>query len=142
MRAAVDTDCLGKNSPSAYWAAVDEIHAHAFEYGGTERKLAVAEHELDTETIEEGRRFHVNEENLKTCINKQDTTLEQESVGIASRLGVAKTPTLFVNGAKSEGVVPIDFVFDMVDNALRAEGQAPPPRQDRAQQTESGSSKK
>ncbi len=28
MRAAVDTDCLGRENPSAYWAAVDDIHAH------------------------------------------------------------------------------------------------------------------
>ena len=132
MHAAVDTDCLGNASQAAYWAAVDAIHAHASEYGGTERKLAVAERELDIETLEEGRRFHLSEEHLKACIDQQDTTPERKSVAIASKLGVAKTPTIFVNGAKSEGAVPIDYIFDMIDNALRAEGQTPPPRKDRA----------
>jgi hypothetical protein len=51
-------------NPDAYWAAVDSIHAHAAEYGGSERKLALAEQELDAETIEEGRRVHVDEEKL------------------------------------------------------------------------------
>ena len=128
MRAAIDTDCLGKESPAAYWAAVDTIHEHASEYGGSERKLALANDELDMEATEEGRRFHVNEEELRSCIKKQDTTPERKSVALASKLGVGSTPTVFVNGAKFEGEVPMNFVFDMVDNALRAEGKVPPPR--------------
>ncbi|HWB32799.1 MAG TPA: thioredoxin domain-containing protein [Acidobacteriaceae bacterium] len=128
MHAAVDTDCLGKESPDAYWAAVDTIHSHAPEYGGTAGDLALAERELDTEVLDEGRRFHVAEEPLQACIEKQDTTPEKESVALASRLGVTRTPTIFVNGAKSEGIVPVDFIFNMVDTALRAEGQVPPPR--------------
>ena len=137
MHAAVDTDCLGKESPAAYWAAMDKMHEHAAEYGGTERKLATAEQELDTETAEEGQRFHVDEEHLKACIAKQDTAPEQKSIALASSLGVGTTPTVFVNGAKFEGAVPIQFVFDMVDNALRAEGKVPPPREPKAEPTRS-----
>ena len=129
MHAAIDTDCLSQQSASAYWSAVDAIHEHAAEYGGAERKLVVANEELDVEASEEGRRFHLNEEKLKACIRKQDPAPENASVAIASKVGVERTPTFFVNGAKFEGVVPIEFVFDMVDNALRAEGQTPPPRQ-------------
>ena len=142
MRAAVDTDCLAKESPAAYWSAVDTIHEHASEYGGTERKLALANDELDTEATEEGQRFHVDEEELKACIKNQDKTPEQQSVALASRLGVASTPTVFVNGARFEGEVPLNFVFDMVDNALRAEGEVPPPREDKAEQVRSGASVK
>jgi len=130
MRAAVDTDCLGHESPAAYWAAVDAIHAHAGEYGGTERKLAVAEQEIDIEAAEQGRRFHVDETKLKACMQKQDTTGQKASLLLGERLGVIRTPTIFVNGVKFDGAVPITFVFDMVDNALRAEGKTPPPRQD------------
>lgn len=131
MHAAVDTDCLAKQSPEAYWAAVDTIHAHAAEFGGSERKLATAEQQLDAEALEEGRRFHVDEAPLKACIQRQDTTAERQSSALAGRMGVTQTPTIFVNGAKSDGDVPIEFVFDMVDNALRAEGQVPPPRQEK-----------
>jgi len=48
---------------------------------------------------------------------------------MGERLGVVKTPTFFVNGAKFEGDIPIEFIFDMVDNALKAQGEVPPPRQ-------------
>jgi protein-disulfide isomerase len=129
MHAAVDTDCVGKLSPDAYWAAVDTIHEHAAEYGGKERKLAVAEQEIDAETLAEGRRFHVEEEKLQACIAKQDTTLEKTSLALGEKFGVTHTPTVFVNGAKFEGAVPMDFVFDMVDNALKAEGKIPPLRE-------------
>jgi len=78
MRAAVDTDCAGYLSPDAYWASVDSIHEHAGEYGGAEHKLALAEQEIDAETLAEGRRFHVEEEKLKVCSQKQD--VQQESL--------------------------------------------------------------
>lgn len=133
MRAAVDTDCLADESSPAYWAAVDETHAHAAEYGGAGRKLAVAEQQIDTEVEEQGRRFHVDEDKLQACIHKQDTAPEKASLVIGQHLGVTKTPTLFVNGVKFDGAVPITFVFDLVDNALRAEGKTPPPREDSAQ---------
>jgi protein-disulfide isomerase len=74
MHAAVDTDCLGRLNSIAYWAAVDRIHEHAAEYGGKDHKLALAEEELDAETIEQGRRAHVEEAVLKACIAKQDVT--------------------------------------------------------------------
>ncbi len=134
MRAAVDTDCLGQMNPDAYWAAVDGIHEHAAEYGGSERKLSVAEQQIDAEAMEEGHRFHVEEEKLQACIKRQDLAPEKSSVEMGERLGVTHTPTVFVNGAKFEGIVPMDFVFDMVDNALKAEGQVPPPRQRASEQ--------
>ncbi len=134
MHAAVDTDCLSKMSPEAYWAAVDNIHEHAAEYGGSERKLALADNELDLEAFEQGRRVHADEATLKACIDKQDTTPEKASLAMGQKLGVTVTPTTFVNGAKFEGDVSIDFVFDMVDNALKAEGLVPPPRQHTVEQ--------
>jgi len=67
------------------------------------------------------------------CIQKQDTSAERAGLILGEHLGVTKTPTIFVNGAKIDGAVPIAFVFDMVDNALRAEGKTPPPRQDSAE---------
>lgn len=133
MRAAVDTDCLAHESSPAYWAAVDNLHAHASEYGGAGRKLTVAEQQVDAEATEQGHRFHLDEAKLQACIQKQDTAPEKASLVIGQNLGVTKTPTLFVNGAKFDGAVPITFVFDMVDNALRAEGMTPPPRDDHAQ---------
>ena len=128
MHAAIDTDCLGEQSSAGYWAAVDAIHAHAGEYGGSERKLALADEELDAETMAEGRREHVDEAKLKACVVKQDNAAEKANLVVGAKLGVAKTPTFFINGVKFEGDVPIEFVFDMVDEALKAAGQVPPAR--------------
>ena len=53
---------------------------------------------------------------------------------MGEKFGVTHTPTVFVNGAKFEGAVPMDFVFDMVDSALKAEGKVPPNRQHASEQ--------
>jgi protein-disulfide isomerase len=126
MRAAVDTDCLGAESAPAYWAAVDQIHAHAAEYGGTERSLVKAQKQLDATVMDEGHVFHVDEAELNACVKKQDTTQQNASIRSGVELGVTKTPTFFINGAKIDGAVPITFVFEMVDKALKAEGRVPP----------------
>jgi protein-disulfide isomerase len=127
MRAAVDTDCLGDESAPAYWAAVDHIHAHASDYGGAEHSLAKAQQELDTTVIDQGHAFGVNEAELKACIVRQDTTKINASVRTGTSLGVIRTPTIFINDLKIEGAVPASFVFEMIDNALKAEGKTPPP---------------
>jgi protein-disulfide isomerase len=124
MRAAVDVDCLGAESAPAYWAAVDHIHGHASEYGGNEHSLVKAQQEIDAEVKERGRAFGVDESVLNACIAKQDTVSQSASVRVGEELGVVRTPTLFINGLKIEGVVPISFVFEMVDNALKAERKA------------------
>ncbi len=66
----------------------------------------MVEREIDTEAADQGRRFHLDETKLKSCIEKQDTTEERASVVRAEQLGVIKTPTVFVNGAKSRGLFP------------------------------------
>lgn len=86
MHAAVDTDCLGVESAPAYWAAVDQIHAHAGEYGGTERSLAKAQQQIDETVMDKGHVFHVDEGALNACIKKQDTT--QENASIRSGVGL------------------------------------------------------
>jgi protein-disulfide isomerase len=127
MRAAVDTDCLGAQNGSAYWAAVDSIHAQAATFGGTERSLAKANEEIDAEVKKQGQSFHVDSTKLDACIAKQDTAAELASLHEGEDLGVRSTPTLFINGLKIEGAVPLSFLYGEIDNALRAEGKTPPP---------------
>jgi len=40
---------------------------------------------------------------------------------------VGATPVLFINGEKLEGIHPIEYVYRMIDGALTAAGQTPPP---------------
>jgi len=42
-------------------------------------------------------------------------------------LRVDSTPVLFINGEKVEGVVPIETLYQIIDGALIAAGQTPPP---------------
>jgi protein-disulfide isomerase len=127
VRAAVDANCLATQSAPGYWSLVDYIHAHAAEMGGTEKTLAKANETLDTLTKEEGKRQKVNETTLNACIEKQDDTAVKASVKTATDLGVDSTPALFINGERLEGAVPMEYVYRMIDKALVASGQTPPP---------------
>jgi protein-disulfide isomerase len=127
MHAAIDTDCLGAESVPAYWAAVDNIHARAAEYGGAEHSLVQAKIEIDVEVRKQGHAFQVNEEKLNACILRQDQTAENASLNQGMKLGVDSTPTLFINGVKIKGAESLSFIFAAIDDALRAEGKTPPP---------------
>lgn len=126
MRAAIDTDCVAAESAPAFWAAVDTMHARAAEYGGPERQLKVAEKQIDDETRGVGRVFGVEPKRLETCIAAQDPKAERESLAKGAALGVGSTPTLFINGLRIEGAVPLEFLFGVIDEALVAAGQVPP----------------
>jgi len=127
MRAAIDTNCVGAQSPAGYWNLVDYIHAHAAEMGGEEKSLAKANDTLDSLTRDEGKRQKLNADALNACIVKQDDTAIKASMKLGESLGVDATPALFINGEKMEGAVPVEYVYRMIDNALIASGQTPPP---------------
>ena len=127
MRAAIDTNCIGAQSPAGYWNLVDYIHAHASEMGGEEKSLAKANDTLDSLTRDEGKRQKLNADALNACIVKQDDTAIKASMKLGESLGVDATPALFINGEKIEGALPVEFVYRMIDNALIASGQTPPP---------------
>lgn len=126
-RAAIDANCLAAQSVPGYWNVVDYVHAHAGEMGGTEKTLAKANETLDTLAKEEGKRQKVNETILNACIEKQDDAAVKASIKAGSDLGVEATPALYINGERLEGAVPVEFVYRMIDNALIAAGQTPPP---------------
>ena len=127
MRGAINVNCLAAQSPTGYWNLVDYIHAHASTLGGEEKSLAKANDTLDTLTRDEAKRQNVDLAALNACIAKQDDSAVKASVKEAEALGVDSTPALFINGAKLEGAVPLEYVYKMIDNALTASGQTPPP---------------
>jgi protein-disulfide isomerase len=126
MRAAIDTGCLSSQSGEGYWNLVDYIHEHAAEMGGDEKSLAKANVMLDTLTLDEGKRQKVDQTMLAACVAKQDDTAVKATMREATALGVESTPSLFINGEKLDGAVPIEYVFRMIDEALVAVGQTPP----------------
>jgi protein-disulfide isomerase len=141
LRAAIDVNCLAAQSSVGYWKVVDAIHAHASEIGTSlnpaptpladepkeDKTLARANEQLDKIVREEGKNEHVDEPKLEACIAKQDTTEIDASKKIATGLSIESTPTLFINGDKIDGALPIEFLFHVIDDALRAENVTPPP---------------
>jgi protein-disulfide isomerase len=127
MRAAIDTNCVGAQSPTGYWNLVDYIHAHASDMGGEEKSLAKANDMLDSLARDEAKRQKVNIDALNACIAKQDDSAVKASMKLGESLGVDSTPAFFINGEKLEGALPLEYVYRMIDNALIASGQTPPP---------------
>ena len=137
MHAAVDVNCVATQSPTAYWNLVDYIHAHAGEIGvppattgsdaPKDKTLERANADLDKITRNQGEFQKLDLPKLDACIAKQDTTAIKASTKIGEDLHVDSTPSLFINGDKIDGAVPIEFIFNIIDNALLAEGVQPPP---------------
>ncbi|HZY61799.1 MAG TPA: thioredoxin domain-containing protein [Edaphobacter sp.] len=127
MRAAIDVDCMAAQSHTGYWNLVDYIHAHAAEIGGVQHSVAKANDTLDELTRAEGKRQKVDEKALDACIAKQDQSIVRASMAEGDALGVDSTPALFINGERLTGAYPIEYVYKMIDNALIAAGQTPPP---------------
>jgi protein-disulfide isomerase len=133
MRAAVDVNCLAAQSPTGYWDEIDYIHAHASDIGANpsdpkaEKTLASATAQLDKLTVDLGTVQKVDQTKLSACIAKQDTATIETSRKLGEALGVEATPSLFINGAKIDGAVPVEFIFNVIDDALRAQNVTPPP---------------
>lgn len=129
MHAAVDANCVAAASITGYWNYVDYVHAHSGELNADEKGLSSATQTLDKLASDEGARQNVNPTDLAACIKKQDTAKVNESIKEAEGgpLNVGSTPVLFVNGEKIEGVVPMTDLYRIIDGALIAAGQTPPP---------------
>jgi protein-disulfide isomerase len=127
MRAAIDTSCMAAQSGDGYWKLIDYMHAHASEFGGDEKSLQKAQATLDALTLDEGKRQQTDQTALKACIAKQDDSVVEASKKEATALGVDATPSLFINGEKLDGAVPMEYVYRAIDRALAAAGQTPPP---------------
>ena len=128
MHAAVDVNCMAAESPAAYWTEVDYIHAHAGEFGAdpkdakADKTTARANEQLDALTREQGKLQKVNEAKLNECLTKQDTSVIKPMQAEGAKLNLESTPVLFINGDKIDGAVPPEFIFGVIDEALRAEG--------------------
>ena len=132
VRAAVDVNCLAAESPKAYWTAVDRIHAQAGDIGSdpkdpkAEKTMPRAQEQLDGIVRDEAGKAKADLSKLNACIQKQDTSAIDQSKQLAQSFNVQSTPTLFINGDKVDGAVPLEFLFGVIDSALRAENVQPP----------------
>jgi predicted DsbA family dithiol-disulfide isomerase len=114
-------------SGTVYWNYVDYLHAHGAEITGEDHDVSKSYAALDRVAKEEATLAKLDETQLDACIAKQDTTKVLASAKEAEALGLEGTPELYVNGERINGAVPQDQVWQVIDRALRAAGEQPPP---------------
>jgi len=128
MHAAVDANCLAVQSGEVYWTYVDYLHAHSDEVTGENRDPAKSFSALDRIARQEATLGKLDEPRLNACIAKQDDAQVRASMKLAEDLNLEGTPALIVNGEHvNGGAVPEDELWTVIDRALRAAGEQPPP---------------
>ena len=128
MHAAVDANCLAAQSGDVYWTYVDYLHAHGQEITGADHDLAKSFAALDRIARQEATLGKLDETRLDACIAKQDETQVKDSAKLADSLGIDGTPAVYVNGERvGGGAVGQDQLWMVIDRALLAAGEQPPP---------------
>ena len=116
--AAVDANCLASQNSDAYWDFADYIHSNQREVNN-EKTPSARTDALDRLTISQGQKHNLDVGKLQSCIKAQDETAVKASMKEAEGVGVDATPTLFINGQKLDGAVPVSEVRAALDQALK-----------------------
>ena len=116
--AAVDANCLATQNGDAYWDFADYIHANQHEVSNEKTPAARVE-ALDRLATLQGQKHNLDLVKLQACMKAQDEGAIKASIKEAEGLGVEATPTMFINGQKIDGAVPISEVRAALDQALK-----------------------
>lgn len=125
LHAAVDANCLAAQNSDAYWDFADYIHANK----GTVDQAKTPDERfaaIDKMATQQGQKHNLDAARLQACVKAQNEDAVRASIKEAEGLGLNATPTLFINGQKIDGVVPVATVRLALDNALRDAGQPVP----------------
>jgi protein-disulfide isomerase len=125
LHAAVDANCLADQNADAYWDFADTIHANKQQVDAEKTSGARLE-AVDKMALLQGQKHNVDQAKLQTCLKAQNEDGVRASMKEAEGLGVNATPTLFINGRKIDGAVPIGEVRATLDAALKDAGQPVP----------------
>ena len=127
IHAAVDANCLAAQNGDAYWDFADYIHANKAEVDSQKTPAARLD-TLDKMALLQGQKHNVDIPKLQACVKAQNEDAVRASMKEADALGVDATPTMFINGQKIDGAVPISQVRAALDAALKDAGQPVPER--------------
>src|SRR3984957_6882170 len=125
VHAAVDANCLAAQNADAYWDFADYIHANKREVDGQNSPAARFD-AIDKMAILQGQKHNLDAGKLQACVKAQDENEVRASMKEADDIGVSATPTLFINGQKIDGVVPLGDLRSALDTALKDAGQPVP----------------
>jgi len=133
VHAAVNANCLGAQSGDAYWDYADYLHGNqdAIKAKGHDGWNA----ELDKLATLQAQKHNLDVAKLQACVKAQDEKAVRASMHEGDTVGVDATPTMFVNGQKLDGAVPVDEVRLALDRALKDAGVSPPERKPAAAET-------
>ena len=129
MHAAVNANCLAEQSGDVYWKFVDYLHSHGQEVNGDgqDRDVKKSFATLDRIAKDEGTVAKLDMDKLNACVAKQDESKVKQSATQAEALGIEGTPALFIEGERINGAMPEEQLWIVIDRALRAAGEQPPP---------------
>lgn len=125
IHAAVNANCLAAQNADAYWDFADYVHANKREVDNEKTQPARFD-ALDKMALLQGQKHNVDGAKLQACVKEQNEDGVRASMKEADGLGVSATPTLFINGQKIDGAVPISEIRATLDQALRDAGQPVP----------------
>lgn len=129
MRAAINANCLNAQKNNAYWDYADYVHINQQEIMGPQEKRRPMNQQvmtLDKAAFDQGVKHRLDAKALDACIQAQEEKQVRAAMAEAEGLGVESTPTLFVNGEKLAGALPLSVLRTVLDRALVAEGIKPP----------------
>jgi protein-disulfide isomerase len=124
--AAVDANCLASQNNDAYWDFADYIHGHQSDVN-SEKSRDAQFGALDRLATLQAQQHNLDATKLQVCMKAQKDDAVKASVKEGEGLGVEATPTLFVNGEKIDGALPVNDVRAVFDRALQQAGATPPP---------------
>jgi len=126
IHAAVDANCLASQNNDAYWEFADYIHNNQGQVNsekGSEAQFST----LDRMTLQQGQKRNLDLPKLQSCIKAQQQDAVKASIKEAESLGVEATPTMFVNGEKVDGALPVNELRAVLDRALQQAGVSAAP---------------
>jgi len=126
IHAAVDANCLASQNNDAYWEFADYIHNNQGQVNsekGSEAQFST----LDRMTLQQGQKRNLDLPKLQSCIKAQQQDAVKASIKEAESLGVEATPTMFVNGEKVDGALPVNELRAVLDRALQQAGGSAAP---------------
>jgi len=125
IHAAIDANCLAAQNNDAYWDFADYIHANQSvvnSAGNLDARFSA----LDRLAMEQGQRRNIDLSKLQSCVKVQKDDAVKSSMHEAELLDVTATPTVFVNGEKIDGALPLPQLRAVFDRALKDAGVASP----------------
>ncbi len=121
IHAAVDANCLAAQNTDAFWDFADYIHANKGEVD-KEKSTATRLEAIDRMTMLQGQKHNIDAVKLQSCVKAQNDEAVRASMKEADDIGVSATPTLFINGRKIDGAVPVSEIRAALDSALKDAG--------------------